>query len=102
VRCSVDLLLRRLTEDGENDMGSTTAAKWALAIGLGGPAVLGVHLSSHHRLAPVGSYLIQGPDVAAVAAAVTRAHGKITHELPIIAGVAADLTAGGLAELEHD
>src|SRR5579883_47521 len=83
-------------------MGVTTTAKWALAIGIGGPAVLGADSSSYGHIAGLRSYLIQGPTAAVAAAAVTRAHGKITHDLPIIDGVAADLTARELTELEHN
>src|SRR5262249_29076551 len=51
---------------------------------------------------PLGSYLVQAADHSAALNAVKHAHGRLTHDLPIINAVAADLTPSQLAALEHD
>ena len=83
-------------------MGHTTAAKWVLGLGISVPALLATGACSHQHVEHTHSYLIQGPTAAAAAAAVTHVHGKITHDLPIIDGVAADLTPSQLELLERD
>lgn len=52
--------------------------------------------------APVGSYLVQAAEYSAAQSAVTRAHGRVTHDLPIINAVAADLSPAQLQTLERD
>ncbi|MBT8081850.1 MAG: S8 family peptidase [Gammaproteobacteria bacterium] len=60
---------------------------------------MGIGLSL--RPAPVDSYIVQGVSVADVRALVIEQGGKITHELGVIRAVAADLTAGQIADLRR-
>jgi len=53
-------------------------------------------------LGPLGSYLVQASDYPVALFAVKHARGRVTHDLPIINAVAADLTRTQLQALERD
>ena len=68
-------------------------AVWQAAPAPEGPARPGV-------VEPTAAVIVQGEELAAVAAAVRRAGGEITHELGIIDAVGAALSPAQLARLE--
>src|SRR4029077_2738652 len=69
---------------------------------LGGFLLLGAGADSSDRVGSLASFVVQGSDYAAALSAVTQAHGRVTHTLPIINAVAADLSATQLEALRHD
>ena len=60
---------------------------------------LGFGISQSLTPTTVNSYIVQGTSLANVKALVIEQGGDITHELGVIRAVAADLTAGQVAEL---
>src|SRR5581483_10627582 len=67
-----------------------------------GALALCVTASSDSDRWQASSYLVQGPSYSVAREAVSAAAGRITHELPIINAVAADLTTMELAALRGD
>ena len=73
----------------------------ARSVSLGALLVLIAASTGSRRFEPTHSYLIQAADYSFARSAVAQAHGRITHELPIINAVAADLSAQQLESLKH-
>ncbi|HVF06824.1 MAG TPA: S8 family peptidase [Frankiaceae bacterium] len=68
-----------------------------------GPAALAQPAPAGQASAPVSRVIVQSRhDVAAAAAAVRAAGGTVTRDLPVVAGVAADVPAGAVARLAAD
>jgi serine protease AprX len=66
-------------------------------------AVVGLAFGISQAPAPTtSSYIVQGNSIADVKALVSAQGGEITHELGVIAAVAANLTAAQLTELRAD
>ena len=66
--------------------GNRHSRGWSASLGIA--LLLGVGTAGPDRFGPVGSYLVQAPEYAVALSTVTRAHGRVTHDLPIINAVA--------------
>ncbi len=82
-------------------MGRARGTTW----GLGGVASIAIALMSgacmNNEAPMVSSVILQGDDTAAVAAAVEKVGGEVTHELGIINAVVADLSPSQIDEVRR-
>lgn len=72
----------------------------ALALALG-MALSGVHTGDDSSSAPIASFIVQAGNLEASRGSIERVGGEVTHELGIIAGVAARLTTEQVEELRR-
>ena len=76
--------------------------RWILGTGVTAFTLAGWGLMRYVGPEPVASYLVQASSDTAAQMAVERAHGAVTHDLPIINAVAANLNEAQLASLRHN
>src|SRR5262249_8342723 len=73
---------------------------WSASLGI--LLLLGARTADRGHREFVGSYLVQAADYSVAVSSVKHANGIVTHELPIINSVAADLSPAQLRALEQD
>src|SRR6201987_2223868 len=81
-------------------IGNRRSRGWSVSLGIA--LLLGVGTAGPDRIGHVDSYLVQATEYAVALSTVTRAHGRVTHDLPIINAVAADLSPTQLRTLQRD
>src|ERR1700746_3090250 len=80
--------------------GNRHSRGWSASLGIA--LLLGVQTAGLDHFGLTGSYLVQAGEYSVALSTVARAQGRVTHTLPIINAVAADLSPTQLRTLQHD